>query len=125
MHELEEKENASKSLLLTREPGVGPVAELGEREHPWTSLAACFQPAFKWALQQDSAQELLGVLRFSFRNHFRCQAHPELSLCQEKTARTAGADGDSSHQLSRPERCRWDSKEETPTDCLFSCGNRV
>ena len=44
------------------------------------------------------------MLLFSFRKRDTHQAHPELRLCQEQTSSRAGADGDSSHQLSR---LRW------------------
>ena len=77
VHELEYKENASKSLLVTREPGVGPVAELGTGSTPGAALGLAANLPSNELSQQVGAQELLGVLLFSFRNHVRCQAHPE------------------------------------------------
>ena len=33
-----------------KEPSMGPVAELGDREHPWTRDSICSKPAFNSAL---------------------------------------------------------------------------
>ena len=68
MPELEEKKNASTSLLVTREPDVGPVAMLGDREHPWTSLGAHCQPALLPA--RESCLQISSPSRTLPRSYF-------------------------------------------------------
>jgi len=62
--------------LVTREPGVGPVAELRTGSTPGPALELAANLPSNELSQQAGAQELLGVLLF-FRNHVRCQAHRE------------------------------------------------
>ena len=57
-----------------KEPDVGLVAELGDRENPWSSLRTCVKPAFRSALPSRTLP----------RRNFECCCSPSGSVVHTK-----------------------------------------